>query len=325
MKLLAFSHHNPFVPSRARTVLRVARTLSAATLVIFTPLVGAAQSATPPELAPPPEPAPAAEGPPPDPAPASSPEAAASPDAAPSVEVAPTESEPEVPSEAGSEATKSPDESAPSEDETQSVKSEADAEESVEEKDEDTYDGPATVLGGSDDKIAIGGYGGITILGTSIDGQAAALVGGEGALLLDHRFAIGVAGRGLASEVGGLPFSNGDPSAMGLGYGGAVIRYHLVSERSPVAVSFGALVGAGGMTFLRKVGEYEFEYDDDPEDVDVFFVAEPSIQGHLYFTRWMRVGLNANYRFTEGVGRHGLSDRDLSGFAFGGHLQFGWF
>jgi hypothetical protein len=199
------------------------------------------------------------------------------------------------------------------------------SEEDEEEEEPETYDGPATVLGGRDDKIAIGGYGGVTVLGTALDKQAAVLVGGEAALLLDHRFALGLGGMGLANEVNGPAFSNGDPSALGFGYGGGIMRYHLLSERSPLALSLGALVGAGGLTVLRKVGPYEYEYEDDPEDVDVFFVAEPSIQAHLYLTRWMRLGLNGSYRYVHFTSRDRYTDSDLGGFAGGGHLQFGWF
>lgn len=194
-----------------------------------------------------------------------------------------------------------------------------------EEEEEEVYDGPGTLLGGSDDKIAFGGYGGVTVLGTSIERRAALLVGGEAAFLIDHRFAIGVGGYGLASEVSGPTFANGDGSALGFGYGGGILRYHFVGERSPLGLSIGALVGGGGLTHLRKLGEDDFEYDIEQDEPDAFFVVEPSVQGHLYLTRWMRLGINGSYRFVSGVNSLGLQDSDLAGFAFGGHLQFGWF
>src|SRR5690606_32693948 len=99
------------------------------------------------------------------------------------------------------------------------------------EKEKPRYDGPAPLLDNDTDRVHVGGYGGISIQGTSLNGEAGLLVGGEGALLLGHRLAIGGAGYGLASEVPGPDFLNGDRSVLGFGYGGAVLRYHVMSKR----------------------------------------------------------------------------------------------
>src|SRR5690606_186737 len=91
-----------------------------------------------------------------------------------------------------------------------------------EEKPPVPYDGPATLLDDDGAKMHLGGYGGLSVLGTSIYKSGGLLVGGEGAFLLDHRVAIGLAGYGLASEVKGPNMPTGETSILGFGYGGAV-------------------------------------------------------------------------------------------------------
>jgi hypothetical protein len=190
------------------------------------------------------------------------------------------------------------------------------------------YDGPATLIDGDGEKMHVGGYGGLSVLGTSIYKSGGLLVGGEGAILLDHRLAIGLAGFGLASEVKGPDLTNGEESILGFGYGGAVFRYHLVSKRSPVTASLGTLIGAGGLTLIEKSTSDEFdpEYDySEDAEANAFFVAEPSVQANLHLTRWMRLGVSGGYRFVRGPTLRGVSDEDLEGVTAGGHLQFGWF
>jgi hypothetical protein len=183
--------------------------------------------------------------------------------------------------------------------------------------------GPPTLLG-QDGPIAYGGYGGVDVRWSRIASQDALLVGGEGALLLNHRLAIGAAGYGLSNLIRGPRSSSGNPSYIGLGYGGLVVRHNFVNER-PVYLSVGTLVGAGGVGFFEQVGEYEFEFDENQFDADPFFVVEPSLDLHANLTRWMRVGASVGYRFTEGIDAEGFTDADFRGPSAGGHVQFGWF
>lgn len=197
-----------------------------------------------------------------------------------------------------------------------------------EEKKPAPYEGPATLLTSDGRKMHVGGYGGISIMGTSINKSGGLLVGGEGAILLDHRLAIGIAGYGLSSEVSGPDFADGEASILGFGYGGAVFRYHLVSKRSPVTASLGTLVGAGGLTLIEETttDEFDNEYDyAEDTEASVLFVVEPSVQANLHLTKWMRFGVTGGYRFVRGPSLRGISDGDLEGVTAGGHLQFGWF
>lgn len=200
--------------------------------------------------------------------------------------------------------------------------------ESAEDDPPAPYDGPATLLDEDGESMHLGGYGGLAVLGTSINKSGGLLVGGEGAFLLDHRLALGIAGYGLSSEARGPDFASGDTSILGFGYGGAVFRYHLVSIRSPVTASVGTLIGAGGLTLIQKLeyGEFDYEYDyEEGTPANAFFIAEPSIQVNLHLTKWMRFGVSGGYRFVRGPSLRGVSDGDLEGVTAGGHAQFGWF
>ncbi|MFC1642349.1 hypothetical protein ACFL5O_06635, partial [Myxococcota bacterium] len=182
--------------------------------------------------------------------------------------------------------------------------------------------GPPTLLVGR--RAKFGGYGGLTIRYTRVAGDNGLLVGAEGALLIDHRFALGGAGYGLVTP---RLYSNDQPRVrLGMGYGGGVLRYHFVLD-SPLYVSAGVLVGAG------VLGEARDDDDDDEIAVrsssrriraDGCFVAEPSLGVHLNVTRWMRVGLEGAYRFASGVDTAGFDDSDLGGLSLGGNVQFGW-
>jgi hypothetical protein len=182
--------------------------------------------------------------------------------------------------------------------------------------------GPPTLLGGK--KSSIGGYGGVSIVGSSMKGQAVVYAGLEGALLVAHRLAIGLAGYGLATRIAGPDDSFGNAQRLEFGYGGLVLRYSFV-ERRPYYFTVGALVGGGGVGYGRDYRNHDFdgnrEYDPDP-----VFVVEPSVGGHVNLTRWMRLGATVSYRMVNGIDNltH-IKEKDLSGFAYGGNIQLGWF
>jgi hypothetical protein len=155
-------------------------------------------------------------------------------------------------------------------------------------------------------------------------GQGVVYVGAEGALLVDHRLAIGLAGYGLATRIEGPNDANGDPQRLGFGYGGFVLRYSCV-QRRPYYLTVGALVGAGGVAYHPDYDNHNFDRDDDVHP-DTLFVVEPSVGGHLNLTRWARLGVSVSYRMVTGVDRlTQIEEKDLSGFAYGGNLQLGWF
>jgi hypothetical protein len=172
--------------------------------------------------------------------------------------------------------------------------------------------------------MAFGGYGAPTIRYARIYGTDALMAGFEGALLLDHRFAIGLFGRGVASDVQGPDSSTGDRSRLNVGYGGMALHYNFVGN-DPIYLSVGALIGAGAISFCKYLDHrWEIECDKDTLDPSVFFVAEPEVKVHVNLTRWMRVGAGVSYRLTAGAASRGVGDDDLRGPSAGLELGFGW-
>lgn len=182
------------------------------------------------------------------------------------------------------------------------------------------YDGPPTLLGSK--QVHVGGYGGPAISYTRVLDSHGVLVGGEAALLVDHRLAIGGAGYGLVNRVRGPDAADGTESRLQMGYGGLMVRYHVLTG-TLVYFSAGTLIGAGGVAFTEYDGT-DWDDEDFDHDENSFFVLEPALGVHMNLTRWARLSLTAAYRVVNGVETRGLDDSDISGPSFGANMQFGW-
>ncbi len=190
-------------------------------------------------------------------------------------------------------------------------------------------DGPPTLLGRSG-RYAFGGFGGIGVMYTRFAGRDTAQVCGEGGFIFDHALTLGGGGCGIATTVNAEQYGPAPHYAndrMSFGYGGAIIRYHLFSNK-PVNLAVGALIGAGGLTIgtwdgSGRMNDWSDNYSHRRRDV--VFVVEPQIGGYANLTRWMRVGVTAGYRIVSGVDTQGLSAKDLSAPTLGGVIQGGWF
>lgn len=176
-------------------------------------------------------------------------------------------------------------------------------------------DQPPTTLFHGDEEVVHGGFGGLNVRYTRVLGNNAVWVGGEGALLLNHAFSVGVGGGGIANEINPT-----NQTRLEFGYGGLVVRYHFFSSEV-VNFAVGGLIGAG------SIGVHDREQDpDDWKDMgETLFVVEPELGLYLNVTRWMRLGITGGYRFVSGVEKNDLSETDVRGAAGGGSVQFGWF
>jgi hypothetical protein len=182
--------------------------------------------------------------------------------------------------------------------------------------------GPPLLFGKA---LTIGGYGSVDVAYSRMFGEDGALVGLQGALVLDHRLSLGIAGYGWSNSQSAAPDALGNPQRFETGYGGATIRYSLYMDELPVYVTVGALVGGGAIALVDDDDDDDFDGFDGREDNDVFAVLQPDVTLHANLTPWLRLGLTAGYRFTSGVDRHGYEERDLNGFLVGGQVQFGRF
>lgn len=168
--------------------------------------------------------------------------------------------------------------------------------------------------------VKLGGYGEFGARYARVNGDDGAFIGGEGAFLIDHRLAIGLAGYGWSTERR-MPVNDylGD-RYMHLGYGGLLLRYHVFIPQSPVAISVATLIGGGAVGFTTNRDD-ELRRDNS----DLFFVFEPQLGAHVYLTRWMRLSADAGYRVVSGIGRFGFSESNFRGASVGGSIGFGWF
>ena len=180
-------------------------------------------------------------------------------------------------------------------------------------------DGPPLVFGRD---FEIGGYGGVDVAYTQMFGQNGAVVGLQGALLLDHHLSLGLAGYGWTNSQDAPPNAFGEPQRFETGYGGVTVRYSLYTPHVPVYLTVGALIGGGAIALQARDEDDRF---DDAEDQDVFAVVQPDVTLHANLTHWMRLGLTAGYRLTTGVDRMGFEEKDINGLVLGGQLQFGRF
>ena len=96
------------------------------------------------------------------------------------------------------------------------------------------------------EKSSNGGYGAFQFGWTQVDGQSAITVGGRGAWIANHYFALGLAGNGFYSNTNDFPNNTNHTYALYGGYGGILIE-PIVASMSTVHVSFPMVFGGGGV------------------------------------------------------------------------------
>jgi hypothetical protein len=181
--------------------------------------------------------------------------------------------------------------------------------------------GPPLLFGKS---LDVGGYGGLDVAYTRMFGRDGVMVGGQGAVLIDHRLAIGLAGYGWSNPLDGPTSPTGDAQRFETGYGGFTAHYSFYFDQLPVYFTLGALVGAGAIDLTDEDHSDVGGFQDRPGE-DVFAIVQPDVAVHANLTRWMRVGLTASYRLTSGVDHLGFKESDVNGVMVGGQIQFGSF
>lgn len=167
---------------------------------------------------------------------------------------------------------------------------------------------PATLF---DRAPKLGAYAGLAFRYARLLGSDNLLAGLEAAVLLDHRLAFGFAAYGWSAG------REGELSGVTLGYGGLLLRYHLLFD-SPLVISFAALAAAGDISVSRTDAT-----SASVRDSDNIFVCEPQISAHLQVARFLRLGADFGYRIVAGVDT--FRTRDFRGFLGGIHVQLGWF
>jgi hypothetical protein len=186
----------------------------------------------------------------------------------------------------------------------------------------------------SDHHIELGMYGAAGVRFTSIQGELGVLVGGCGALVLDHQLTIGAGGYGLVNGIraSAAAYDYYKPTRdlyLEMGYGGGIVEYTLWPNKI-AHVNVGVLVGGGAVTYRYNNMDSDWNWMNDTYGLntktDVFFVVEPSLNAEVNVTTWMRACIGGSYRFVTGVGSLvDLQNSDLRGANVGLTFKFGKF
>jgi hypothetical protein len=168
-----------------------------------------------------------------------------------------------------------------------------------------------------------GGFGAPEIKLTTMMGDAAILVGGQGGWIINHGFVLGGAGYGLATQhdaPASLSRAN-TRSTLQFGYGGPRLVY-IYQPHALVHLTFGLLVGGGGYSVLSR---NDGANTSNVHDGRGFFVAEPQAEVEANIVKFVRVGFGLSYRYV-GIGSTAaLGSTDLSGPAGSLFAKLGWF
>jgi len=184
-----------------------------------------------------------------------------------------------------------------------------------------------TLFGG--ERTTHGGYGGLSINYSQIDGKDAMLIGARGGWIINHGISIGIGGYGFANDMNYEKNINGiiDNYSLAGGYGGLIIE-PIIGAKWPLHVSIPILIGAGGVALINN-NYYKPNYDWDShyysDEADAFFVIEPGIEVELNMVKFMRLAVGGYYRYTSDLNLADTKSDVLDGFSVGLTMKFGKF
>jgi len=172
-----------------------------------------------------------------------------------------------------------------------------------------------------------GGYGGLSVGYSQIDGRDALLIGGRAAWIINHQIALGIAGTAFLNEYEYDVLLAEDVNLQG-GYGGLMIE-PILGGREWVHLSFPIVVGAGGIAHAEKYvhrNRYDYDYREDyVNDTDAFFLLEPGAELEFNMLKFLRVSLGAYYRYTDNIDLYDTSANALRGFSYRLNFKIGKF
>lgn len=163
------------------------------------------------------------------------------------------------------------------------------------------------LLGG---ELDIGGFGSPILKFTNINDKNTFLVGGQGFVLLNHRFYLGGGGGGTASDIG--------DGVSSYSYGGLIVGAFINPNK---ALHYFTDLGvySGNMSFNSKNSN---NVDNSADD---FLIVEPSVGVALNVMRYCKITLGVSYRVVSSVDSPNISKNDVGGYAISGALLFGKF
>lgn len=150
-----------------------------------------------------------------------------------------------------------------------------------------------------------GGYFSVTTGYTQALNTGGMFVGGQGAWMLGHRFAIGGGGYGLVGRTYADRYDDylrgqgviARPSTLHFGYGGVLVEA-LFAHRAPVHLAVPLLIGYGGCNIDAVQVSDHVPTVDQGVTSQGFFVVQPGVRLELNVAEHARVDLGMDYRYT---------------------------
>jgi len=175
-----------------------------------------------------------------------------------------------------------------------------------------------------DHQVTHGGYGAITIGYSQIDNMDAIQIGGRGAWIIGHWFAIGFGGMGFINDMHYSFDLNQNVNLTG-GYGGIILE-PIILPKVPIHISTPVLFGIGGIAYMSSYGSVDW---DEPnyfaEDATSFVMLEPGIDVEFNVVRFFRLALGVSYRYTSEINLFDTTADVLNGLSYNVSLKFGKF
>ncbi|MBN2519167.1 MAG: hypothetical protein JXB17_01575 [Bacteroidales bacterium] len=168
-----------------------------------------------------------------------------------------------------------------------------------------------------------GGFGGVSIIYSEINGQDGIFLGGRGGWIIGHGLSIGFGGCGYFNST---DFDTaGIRNSLAGGHGGMYIE-PILFPRFPVHLCLPVFVGAGGISYI----EYDNDrpYSDDPGNIiesDGYFIAEPGVELEFNMLKHFRMTAGVYYTYTSKIQLDNVKGDPLDNLKYGITFKFGKF
>ena len=166
------------------------------------------------------------------------------------------------------------------------------------------------LLGGTNGKVKVSGFGAYTIGFSQYDGNLAVYNGGGGAVLLNQTVYFGLYGTGLSTRHKQSDFMitapdntliNYDNVVTTFGHGGFWIGY-IHDSYKPIHFGASTKIGWGSIGLTHDYYEYNYDtYDSYLIVDDHVFVLTPQLEMEMNLLRWFKINASACYQIVSGV------------------------
>ncbi|MCR9249207.1 MAG: hypothetical protein NXI20_02245 [bacterium] len=174
---------------------------------------------------------------------------------------------------------------------------------------------PKTLIGNNLESIS--GFGGPMFQFTMIDGKAAVLTGGGGAVIMNNQIYVGGYGLGTVTTLN-KTLDNVD-YATSFEHGGLMFGY-IIKPQEIFHIAIGTKLGWGEINTWNK--EDAGLYDE----ADNIFVFNPTLEGEINVTQWFKLNAGVGFNSVVGVSNDLLyKPIDFNKPQVSLSLFFGWF